>query len=112
MQLTFFYTLTGGEPGISDSISSAAFPESTGISGRKNPVAVKRFLHLLTHVKCLAFIVVILAGGTAAGGEEIELIIGEFNVLVIGELHDLIHVFTVIELFLLFIAQVGEDPFQ
>ena len=79
---------------------------------QENPASVKRFLRLLTHVKCLAFIVVILAGGTAAGGEEIELIIGEFNVLVIGELHDLIHIFTVFELFLLFIAQVGEDPFQ
>ncbi len=48
----------------------------------------------------------------AAGCEEFELIIGEFNVLRIGELHDLIHVFAVLELFLLFIAQPGEDPFQ
>ena len=49
---------------------------------------------------------------TAAGGEEFELRIGQFNVLRIGELHDLIHVPAVSELFLLFIAQPGEDPFQ
>ena len=48
----------------------------------------------------------------AAGSEEFELFISQFNVLLIGELHDLIHVFAVSELLLLFIAQLGEDPFQ
>ena len=48
----------------------------------------------------------------AAAGEEFELFIGKFNVLLIGELHDLINVFAVFELFLLFIAQLSEDSFQ
>ena len=48
----------------------------------------------------------------AAGGEEFELVIAQFNVLLTGKHHNLIHVFTVLKLFLLFIAQPGEDPFQ
>ena len=48
----------------------------------------------------------------AAGGEGFELIIGQFKILLIGELHDLIHIFTVSELLLLFFAQLSKDPFQ
>ena len=55
---------------------------------------------------------IFLAGETPAGSEEFELFIGQFNVLLVGELHDLIHVLAVSELFLLFTAQPGEDPFQ
>ena len=48
----------------------------------------------------------------AAGRKKFELVFAQFNVLLIGELHDIIHVFAAFELFLLFIAQMSEDPFQ
>ena len=74
---------------------------------------VKRCLRLLKRTKINAIIEKFLAfAAAAAGGEEFELIIGQFEVLFIGELHDLIYVFAVSELLLLFIAQLGEDPFQ
>ena len=63
-------------------------------------------------LKCRAFFDVTGTIASAAGDEEFQLFFGQLNVLCIGGLHDIIHVFAVSELFLLFIAQLGEDPFQ
>ena len=110
------------EPGISASIESAASPEGAGISVRQAEKCCSRLWYVhgiftpsdgtrhyiaIVRTFCIAAFT-----ATASGGKKFELFIGQFEVLLIGKLHDLIQVFAVSELLLLFIAQLSEDLLQ